>query len=201
MRGLLHSSSQPSDQLSPNGSRAVAGHVNELREYLFAWLAALAGRWAYVTHAVGGHAVEWTRPTPDGSCAGDIVCDDCAQVLWCRAHDPWRVQVANRVVDHWGTARPRPVPRPLLNVLNQVLRLADQCPRHAAGDRVRRMACQLIEARTTRERHSLRRQILAALTRLERTRVTQEERTTVQQLIDIMRTELPGIAVRDARQP
>jgi hypothetical protein len=202
VKGAIHLPPQPPGQLSSNGLRGLMGRAgDDVRHRLSTWIAPVNGRWEYVTHAVAGHAVAWTRSTVDGSCPGDIVCDDCGQVLWCRAYDPWRAQFANRVADHWGAARPRPEPRPLLTVLNQVLRLADRCPRHAAGDRVRRMACELIEARTTRERHSLRRRILATLARLDRSRVTPEERATVQQLIDIMRDELPGVTSRDAGHP
>jgi hypothetical protein len=175
------------------------GGFETFRDGVASWVVALKGRAAGVTHALNGHTVEWNRTPSDASCPGDIVCNDCSQVLWCRAYDPWRARASDTVVDHWGGTRP--LSRPLLDVLGHVLQLAEQCPRGPAGYDVRRMACRLIEAVSVRENHLLRRRMLATLNRLKRMRlVTVTERTTVQQLTDIVQNELPEAATTEGRR-
>jgi len=172
--------------------RHTPAHGDTLRERGAGWVSAIAGRCSYLTHTVAGHTVEWRRSSPDADCAGDIVCEDCAQVLWCRAHDPWSARARRGVVDHWGATCQRSPRRPLLEVLDHILRLADRCPRDRPGDDVRRMSCRLIEADSTRERRLLRRRLLAALHRVDgTTSVTLEQRHAAQQLTDILRRELP----------
>jgi hypothetical protein len=81
--------------------------------------------------------------------------------------------------------------RPLLEVLDHILRLADQCPRDAAGDVIRRTTCELVESESSRERHAHRRRILTTLHQIEHTTfVTPAERRVVQQLAHIVRYEL-----------
>jgi hypothetical protein len=36
-----------------------------------------------------GHTVRW-RAGADDICTGDIICDTCNRVIWCRWYDPWR---------------------------------------------------------------------------------------------------------------
>lgn len=200
MLGFTHSQRDEPDGMSHRVQRPppVRG-CDTFRDGVSAWVGALKGRAAGVTHALNGHAVEWNRMPADASCPGDIVCNECAQVLWCRAHDPWHARASEAVVDHWGGTRP--LSRPLLDVLGSVLQLAEQCPRGPVGDDVRRTACRLIEAVSVRENHLLRRQLLATLHRLKRMRlVTGTERTSVQQLTDIVRNELPGAATIEGRR-
>jgi hypothetical protein len=132
------------------------------------WLA-VAGRLAYFTHLASGHAVTWRRSAPDPTiCPGDIVCEECGQVLWCRAHDPWRTARPDLIPDHWGATRPRHLTWTLFESFERVLQLADECPRGPAGDAVRRAACELVEADSMRQRRVRRRRMLQAVARLER---------------------------------
>ena len=111
------------------------------------WLAALAGRLAYFAHRASGHAATWNTPPTDASCCGgDIVCHECGQVLWCRAHDPWGAARVEAPPDHWGGTRLNRSHRTLFENLEQVLRLAEECPSGPVGDAIRRAACELIEA-------------------------------------------------------
>src|SRR6476619_2902499 len=111
------------------------------------WLAALTGRLAYFIHRASGHVVTWNRPTSDASlCAGDIVCHECGQVLWCRAHDPWRATAGDVPPDHWGGTRSPRAQWTLFEGLQHILRLAEECPSGPFGDAMRRSACELIEA-------------------------------------------------------
>lgn len=161
------------------------------------WFAAIVGRLAYFTHRASGHAVTWKSAAPERAiCPGDIVCDDCAQVLWCRAHDPWRVAPSNVIPDHWGATRARRPRRALFESLQSVLQLADECPRSPSGDAVRRAACELVEADSTRQRRVRRRRMLRAVARLERSHERQRDRNDgpslllLKRLADALRDEL-----------
>jgi len=164
------------------------------------WLAALSGRAAYVAHRLCGHAVVWkTSPQDPPLCSGDIVCYDCRQVLWCRAHDPWRRDVRpDRTIpaDHWGRAGPPQPPISLFEVLQQVLRLAAQCPAGPVGDDIRRAACELVEASSRAAQHAGRRRMLKAIARVEwrracgRSRADDPSRQTAMQLAVAVRRDL-----------
>jgi hypothetical protein len=125
------------------------------------WLAALAGRLAFLLHRASGHAATWktSSPNPD-VCAGDIVCHECGQVLWCRAHDPWRNLRGEAPPDHWGGTRAQQHTGTLFECLQQVLRLAEACPSGVWGDEIRRAACELVEADSLRRRTACRRRML-----------------------------------------
>ena len=136
------------------------------------WLAALAGRLSYLTHLASGHAVTWNRPPADSSrCAGDIVCHECGQVLWCRAHDPWRAASVEAPPDHWGGTRTNHSHWTLFENLQHVLRLAAECPAGPVGDAIRRAACELIEADSWPQRSLRQRRMLKSVTHLERRRL------------------------------
>jgi hypothetical protein len=131
------------------------------------WRAAVIGRLAYFEHWTSGHAVSWNIASRTGSrCAGDIVCHDCRQVLWCRSHDPWRGMV--HPPDHWGaTPSTAPAVSPL-DTLDEVLRLADASPPGVPGDELRRAACELIEAESHARRVACVSRMLAITARAER---------------------------------
>jgi hypothetical protein len=162
----------------------------------------MAGRLAYFTHLASGHAVTWKRSAADLTiCPGDIVCDECGLVLWCRAHDPWRAVRPELIPDHWGATRPRHSRWTLFESLQHVLQLADECPRDPEGDAIRRAACELVEADSTRQRRVRRRQMLKAIARLERCYAQQPRRQDdasllgVNRLTDALRHELrPDLA-------
>jgi len=131
------------------------------------WLAALAGRLAFVTHRASGHAVTWNRAAADGfSCGGDIVCHECGQVLWCRAHDPWRARSIEAPPDHWGGTGSNRSQWNLFETLQHVLRLAEECPSGPAGDAIRRAACELIEADSW-QRSMCQRRLLKSVAHLQ----------------------------------
>jgi hypothetical protein len=162
------------------------------------WLAALTGRLAYVTHRASGHAVTWKTSSADPSlCRGDIVCHQCGQVLWCRAHDPWRRAAVDAVPDHWGGTRARQPRLTLFDSLQHVLRLAEACPAGVSGDAIRRAACQLVEANSASARTACRRRLLKCVVRLQ-WRSGQALRTEdpspllLGQLADALRRELTG---------
>lgn len=161
------------------------------------WLEALAGRLAYVGHLARGHAVSWSSAASDVTiCPGDIVCDDCGQVLWCRAHDPWRGISPERIPDHWGATPLRYRTSTLFESFQRVLQLADECPRGPAGDAVRRAACELVEADSTGQRRTCRRQMLKAVSRLERWQAYQPHRNddpslaALKQVTEALRREI-----------
>ena len=52
------------------------------------WYLCIAARLDAVWHWARGHRVRW-RANPDYMCSGDILCDTCDAVMWCRSHDPW----------------------------------------------------------------------------------------------------------------
>ena len=133
------------------------------------WLAALGGRLAYLLHRASGHAVTWNRPPTDASvCAGDIVCHECRQVLWCRAHDPWRATTVDAPPDHWGGTRLNRSQWTLFENLQNVLRLAEECPSGPIGDGIRRAACELIEADPGPRQFECRRRMLKSVAHLQR---------------------------------
>jgi len=164
------------------------------------WLAALAGRLAYLLHRVSGHAVSWNTSRSDlPRCAGDIVCDGCGQVLWCRAYDPWRSKPLETPTDHWGATRARSPRSTLFESLQHVLRLAEECPSGPSGDEIRRAACELIEAHSSDQRRLVQRRMLKAVLRLESRRSPDRRRTNepspllLKRLTDALRQELrPG---------
>ena len=162
------------------------------------WLAALAGRLAYFTHRAGGHAVTWTTSSQDSTCPGDIVCHECGQVLWCRAHDPWRGASVEAVPDHWGGTHATQPRRTLFDILQHVLRLAEDCPSGPEGDALRRAACELIEADSPPRRSACRRRMLKSVVRLQwrsrgGARTGDPSPLTLGQLADALRRELwPG---------
>lgn len=135
------------------------------------WLAALAGRVSFVVHRCCGHTVTWKTSPPDlPLCPGDILCRDCGQVLWCRAHDPWRAWGEGRresPADHWGGTRPPQPPTTLFEGLQDMLRLAGECPSGPTGDDIRRATCELIEANSAAAQNMGRRRILKAIARIE----------------------------------
>src|SRR5689334_17948330 len=132
------------------------------------WLAAIAGRLAYVAHRVCGHRTVWTRSRPDlPPCPGDIMCETCDQVLWCRANDPWEINGRDAPTDHWGSANVPRRPRSLFDNLQQILRLTDECPAGPLGDEMRRGACDLTEAGSVHERHGHRQRMLKAVARIQ----------------------------------
>lgn len=153
------------------------------------WWAALAGRLTYLTHRASGHAVTWNALSRDSwACAGDIVCQDCGQVLWCRAHDPWRAARLEMVPDH-----------SLFESLQHLLQLAEACPSGPSGDEIRRAACELIEAESAQRRLVHKRRMLKVLARLEwrqsrgRHRIDDPTPLMLKQLTDALRLELrPG---------
>jgi hypothetical protein len=141
------------------------------------WLAALAGRLAYFTHRASGHQVRWNRPAADGSlCSGDIVCYECSQVLWCRAHDPWHATAVEVPPDHWGGTRPDETHSELFESLHHILQLAEECPSGPIGDTIRRGACELIEADSWRSRSLCRHRMLESVARLQRRQLHGESR-------------------------
>lgn len=164
------------------------------------WLAAVGGRLSYLVHRACGHAVAWKTSPPDlPLCTGDIVCYDCGQVLWCRAHDPWRRESqadGTMPADHWGRAGPPQPPTSLFEGLQQVLRLAAQCPPGPVGDDIRRAACELVEANSRAARHAGRRRMLKTIARLEwrhacgRSREDDPSHSTARELAAALRREL-----------
>lgn len=60
-------------------------HKTMIRNYWTTIAARLKGLWCIVC----GHDIEWFY-SPDDMCSGDIVCNTCNQLIWCRWHDPWR---------------------------------------------------------------------------------------------------------------
>jgi hypothetical protein len=132
------------------------------------WLAALAGRLAFLAHRARGHVATWKTWSQDPSgCPGDIVCHDCGQVLWCRAHDPWRIATDEAAPDHWGGTGAHHPSGTLLDRLEHVLRLAEACPCGPSGDTLRRAACELIEADSSTRRTACRRRMLKFVVRLQ----------------------------------
>lgn len=137
------------------------------------WRAAVSARLRYLLHGACGHAVVWRTSPPDlPLCSGDIVCHSCAQVLWCRAYDPWRAAAASgggTPNDHWGgTHGAAEHGDALFYGLAHVLSLAERFPPGIPRDQVRRSLCEVIEAASVRERHDRLVQLLAVIDRLRR---------------------------------
>jgi hypothetical protein len=139
------------------------------------WRRAAAGRLALLGHWRAGHGVSWhAASTTTPPCAGDVVCHDCGQILWCRSSDPWRrAQVHDQHAHGCGTARPAVWTS--FERLEDILRLADACRYGPAGDEIRRAACELIEADSEHRRLACRQRIL---TRIARVRVDVRHRRT-----------------------
>jgi len=161
--------------------------------------AAVLGRCAYVAHLLRGHAVTWNAVASDLSfCGGDVVCHACDRVLWCRADDPWRPAAARR--------RPSSAEADaaLFEGLGHLLRLAEQCPRGVSGDRIRRSACEVIEAGSTAERDVRLHRLFHAIGRIEwrrthgRSRVDDPGTTVMVPLLDALRREVLPM-LRDPR--
>ena len=163
------------------------------------WLAAVSARLAYVAHRLSGHTVTWnTVPSDWMGAAGDIICHDCAAVLWSRNGDACHPTVAEH--DQAGLGRTESQ-RPhggtsLFEGLQQVLRLAEQCPPGRTGDDIRRAACELIEANSAETRVSSRRRLVNAIAGIEwrrargRTRPDDPSELTVRRLTDVLGREL-----------
>jgi hypothetical protein len=112
-------------------------------------------------------------------------------VLWCRGDDPWRPADQQ-------TRKLEP-PRSVFEDLQQVLRLAAQCPSGPAGDDIRRAACELIEAESGAAQNTGRRRMLKAIAGVDWRRARGQSRDddpnelTVRRLTDALRRELrPG---------
>jgi hypothetical protein len=91
----------------------------------------------------------------------------------------------------WKTAPPEPPS--LFDSLQQVLRVATQCPSGRAGDDIRRAACELVEADSSATRHMRRRRMLKAIARVEwrrsrgRSRLDDPSAATLTRLTDALR--------------
>jgi len=131
------------------------------------WRQALAGRLRGLLHVARGHDVAWRVPSEDPRrCPGDIVCEDCATVLWCRSQDPWRVPADTAV---GRETRPDGMFASVatLEQCHDLLRLADACRGGPAGDEIRRVCCELIES-DGMMRKACGRRLRQALLRIER---------------------------------
>lgn len=167
--------------------------------------AALAGRLQYVLHRVSGHAVVWKRSLSDlPLCDGDIVCESCAQVLWCRAHDPWSPVTRRRGAvpdDHWGgisedAARHGQL---LFEALDRVLGLTGRLPSGTSSAEVRRSACELIEANSTAERHARFRRLVNTIHVLQQGRAAQADDASsavIEQLLAALRDDVAPILLK-----
>ena len=132
------------------------------------WLAAVAARLAYVTHRLCGHRTVWSRSRADlPPCRGDIICETCDQVLWCRAHDPWQASDVDVAANHRSSTDVGQQPWTLFENLQQILRLTDDCPPGRVGDEMRRGACILTEAGSVHRRYRYRRRMLKAVARIQ----------------------------------
>lgn len=167
--------------------------------------AALTGRLLYVLHRVSGHVVVWRRSLSDlPLCDGDIICESCAQVLWCRAHDPWSSVTRRRGAlpdDHWGgvsedAARHGQL---LFEALDRVLGLAGRLPPGTSSAEVRRSACELIEANSTAERHVRFRRLVNTIHVLQQGRAAPADDTSsavIEQLLAALRDEVSPILLK-----
>lgn len=167
--------------------------------------AALAGRLLYVLHRISGHAVVWRRSLSDlPVCDGDIVCESCGQVLWCRAHDPWSPVTRRRGAvpdDHWGgisedAARHG---RLLFEALDRVLGLTGRLPSGTSSAEVRRSACELIEANSTAERHARFRRLVNTVHVLQQGRAAHADDASaavIEQLLAALRDEVAPILLK-----
>ena len=167
--------------------------------------AALAGRLQYVLHRVSGHAVVWKRSLSDlPLCDGDIVCESCAQVLWCRAHDPWSPVTRRRGAvpdDHWGGIGDDATRHGqlLFEALDRVLGLTGRLPSETSSAEVRRSACELIEANSTAERHARFRRLVNAVHVLQQGRTAHGDDASsavIEQLLAALRDEVAPILLK-----
>lgn len=53
---------------------------------------AVMSRLEGLTHWLRGHDIAWAvvPVCEDLSCPGDLICDTCDKVIWCKMLDPWR---------------------------------------------------------------------------------------------------------------
>jgi hypothetical protein len=125
------------------------------------------------------------------------VCHECGQVLWCRAHDPWRPRRVEAPPDHWGGTRANHPYGTLFENLQHILRLAEECPSGPAGDSIRRAACELIEADSW-QRFVCQRRMLKSVTHLQWRHVRGLSGTDdppvqiLKQLADLLERHEPG---------
>ena len=92
-----------------------------------------------------------------------------------RAADAWIAALTMRLSDlahrvRGGAAIGKtapPDPPSLFDSLQQVLRVAAQCPSGPVGDDIRRAACELVEADSPATRQTRRRRMLKAIARVE----------------------------------
>ncbi len=135
----------------------------------------------------------WNIPSEiPAVCPGDIMCHECGQVLWCRAHDPWRRQRTEGAPCHRGAVA-RKSPSTLFDSLQQVLRLAEACPAGPSGNAIRRAACELVEADSSTTRTACRRRMLRRVIRLEGYPLLRRDDPSpllLRQLADALRREL-----------
>jgi hypothetical protein len=170
------------------------------------WHAAGVARVRYLWHRARGHSVIWrTEPSDLPRCMGDIVCETCAEVLWCRAYDPWAVgTLAERDVrdeddDETSTNREAAT---LFQSLDHVLRLAEALPRDASGDCVRRSVCELIEANSGQEQRDRLLRLVDIVHDLERrdahrrNGVDDSDSSGLKQLLRVVRREILPILER-----
>jgi hypothetical protein len=125
-------------------------------------------------------------------CPGDVMCHECGQVLWCRAHDPWRRPRTEGSPGHRRAVAQKP-PGTLFDSLQQVLRLAEACPSGPSGNAIRRAACELIEADSSTTRTACRRRMLRCVIHLEghpELRMDDPSPLLLRQLADALRREL-----------
>ncbi len=170
------------------------------------WRAAVTGRVSYAVHRVAGHDVVWrTLPRNPPRCAGDIVCYSCAQVLWCRAFDPWKTQAAHPLGpdDHWGTTSEGTGGVTLFEGLDHVLRLAQRFPAGASGNDVRQAVYDLIEARNAADGRNKLRRLLSTLEALQqrrsrgRSRADDADAAAVDTFVSTLRREvIPALKSR-----
>jgi hypothetical protein len=194
--------------------------LDDLRVMMRMYGAALTGRLLYVLHRASGHTVVWRTSRSDSPLwADDIVCESCARILWCRTDDPWRSLVSDRAAspdeDRDGTEGNRARQGgSLFEALDRVLGLAERLPSEASSARIRRSACELIEADSTADRHNRFRELVNAIDALRagdalrRTGPEDARSAVIAQLLTALRHEVAPILLdrrhqrsADTRQP
>ena len=86
----------------------------------------------------------------------------------------------------------------LFDRCQHLLRLAEECPPGPSGDAIRRAACELIEAGSTRQQDAHRRRLLKDIARIEhrsargRRLAGDPSAGVLQRLADALRSELHG---------
>jgi len=165
---------------------------------------AVAGRLLYLLHRASGHEVVWRTSRSDlPFCNGDIVCESCARVLWCRAEDPWGSFAwrGARVDNHCASTSEDTVGRrgSLFEALDRVLGLAERLPSGTSAAQIRRSACELIEASSTAERHARFRQLVNVIDSLRpekaarHTHADDAPSAVIEQLLTALRHEVAPI--------